>query len=239
MKLQLSRPAIRLSSWTIAIIFTAIVIPNAHADTIVEITISNLTFNGLSVCGPSGTATCTESLSGTLTEDETTGVVTSKTTVTSGDLGTFTFSTTIEPALPPVTFLDYASPFGDQMDDGIDGQPPIPGTYAESGLATLECLSATCSNDFGAAYGTTVGAVSGTTTVSAVPEPDTGLLMLMGIGFVLVMRNRISASHRSIQYLSHRKQYPDTEQRQGQGTWLGRDHGRGLVSNLYCSIRET
>lgn len=46
-----------------------------HADSIVDVTMSNLTFTGNNACGPSGSALCTQTLNATLQWDNTTNTL--------------------------------------------------------------------------------------------------------------------------------------------------------------------
>ena len=78
----------RKALWVIVLLFAAISVPSAHANAIVQVTIS-LTFNGNNTCG-SGTSLCTQTLSASFQWDNTTNtyVAGSNSFTTSGDLGT-------------------------------------------------------------------------------------------------------------------------------------------------------
>jgi hypothetical protein len=80
----------RKALWVIAVLCAAISVPSAHADSIVQVTISNLTFNGNNTCGASGTALCTQTLSASFQWDNSTNtyVAGSSSFTTVGDLGT-------------------------------------------------------------------------------------------------------------------------------------------------------
>jgi hypothetical protein len=82
----------RKSLWIgpVLLLFAAIGVPNAHADDIVQVTISNLTFNGNDTCGLSGTALCTQTLSASFQWDNSTNtyVAGSDSFTAVGNLGT-------------------------------------------------------------------------------------------------------------------------------------------------------
>src|SRR5260370_24365708 len=71
----------------------------ALADNILQVTISNLTFNGSNACGPSGTALCTQTLSESYQWDNTTQTYVS---------GSFSFSTAgVLGTCPPPRTLSF------------------------------------------------------------------------------------------------------------------------------------
>jgi hypothetical protein len=203
----------RKSLWIVPILllFAAIGAPGAHADDIVQVTISNLTFNGNNVCGSSGTASCTQTLSESYQWDNTTNtsVSGSFSLSTAGGLGT-SFSLYSGPRLAGAPFSVFAgvvnpatdimrvflgdntlSPLGTgtyTLIPTTSFYPGTPGTFA----ADIFCGSATCEADFPTTSTVFVFATAGTVTVSTVPEPRTPSLILIGIGLVLVMRKRIA-----------------------------------------------
>jgi hypothetical protein len=201
----------RKSLWIVPVLFlfAAIGAPTVHADEIVQVTISDLTFNGNNVCG-SGTALCTQTFSASFQWDNTT---------TSLVAGSFSFSTTGALGTSFTNFLSVlpveTSPSGvgmevdnsefDAIGIGIGGSPLVVGIYPQSTsapatagtfVAALSCggPATVCPPDF---QNTTnpflIPATAGTVTVtSAVPEPGTAGLTLIGIGLVLVTRKRIA-----------------------------------------------
>lgn len=204
----------RKSLWIVSLILliAAIGAPGAHADDIVQVTISNLTFNGNNACPPpSGTASCTQTLSESYQWDNTTNtsVSGSFSLSTAGGLGT-SFSLYSGPRLAGAPFSVFAgvvnpatdimrvflgdntlSPLGTGTYTLIPTTslyPGTPGTFA----ADIICGSATCEADFPTTSTVFVFATAGTVTVSTVPEPSSLALMLAGIGLVLVMRKRIA-----------------------------------------------
>jgi hypothetical protein len=212
----------RKSLWIVPVLFLFATVGarSAHADTIVQVTISNLTFNGNNTCG-SGTALCTQTLSASFQWDNTTNtyVAGSNSFTTSGGLGT---SFSLPASLPKfegsfqgvewnvvnlagnatlgVNLGELTGPFTPPL------QPLITGVYTPdnvfglfpSAVGTYEAYvscgpSSPCiSEGFGpAATFNTGGTVS--VTAVATPESGTASLMLIGIGLVLVaMRKRIA-----------------------------------------------
>jgi hypothetical protein len=191
----------------------SIVAPAAtRADNIIQDTISNLTFNGNNVCGPSGTALCTQTLSESYLWDNTTETYVngSFSFSTSGVLGT-SFSLFGTPPFPSVQVFSAAvwvvssiqNPNGDALVVylGNNPSPLVTGTYTLStthsifvppGMfdVNLSCASsdATCN----AAYPAPLGAGSfgvfstgGTVTVTNVPEPPIGTTL--GAGLLCLM----------------------------------------------------
>jgi len=108
-----------------ALVLVGLVAPSkASADSIVDVTISNITFNGNNSCGPSGTALCTVTISAGFQWDNTTTsyVAGSFSSTVSGALGT-SFSLTQAPVIVPfINFPLLDIGVGDAQNDGIQLQ---------------------------------------------------------------------------------------------------------------------
>ncbi len=184
----------RKSLWIVPILFVAIGAPSAHADNVVDISVS-LTFSGpLPNCGTLGNSICTETLSSELVYDETTGVVTSSTTSNSSTipaLPLFTFAfVQVEPPNSPTLFQWQDTPFRDSISLTFFTPTPSPGVYtAPQVFASIQCLTPSCLNGFPTPQNF-VSPVS--VTVVPTPEPGTNVLMLAGVGFLLVMLKRVA-----------------------------------------------
>jgi hypothetical protein len=202
------------AKWLVAIAMVSIGLAApriASADDLVTVSISNVSFSGNSVCGPSGTALCTETISASYEWDNTTDsyVTGSFASTESGALGSsFTL------AFPPQERAAWAVEF--DVDGGgstiffdlVNTSGLTTGTYAAVGDAffvppgnysgDLECGSTPCSTDFpvvgpygdGGAF-----ASGGTVTVSpavagVAPEPSTILLMGTSLLAVAAVRRK-------------------------------------------------
>ena len=182
----------------------SLVAPNAvWADDIVAANVSE-TFNGNSVCGPSGTSLCTESFNASFLWDNTTNTLVAGSLQFSaaGPLGTWgvilppVFGAFAAPTFDTVnltaegSFLDL---FGFQFN--ISAQTPAltPGTYPLQVLSSpggivssMTCEGDPCITDFispGFTPPVGVDPSSITATVSAVPAvPEPSSLLLIGTG---------------------------------------------------------
>lgn len=185
------------AKWLVAVAMVSIglAMPRiASADDVVTVSISDVSFNGNSVCGPSGTALCTQTVSASYQWDNTTNtyVAGSLEYTESGALGS-SFSTLVAPFVRASTAVEFDL-FGGGGDtffilaEGASGlstgiYPVVidvfggpPGDYS----GDLECSVAPCSTDFSpiGPYGEGGAFASGgTVTVSPAPEPSTVLLI--------------------------------------------------------------
>jgi len=172
------------------LLFVAIGAPIARADDIWDVDISGLTFNGASVCGPTGTSVCTETLTTSFVFDYTAnvedGLAATGVGAATGDLG-------------------VAPYFGDFCNNGGCTEIDFDwGTTSFSIMVNLKdpsvngaqliCQAGSiCSTDFPG--GPTPGAntFSAITATEATPEPGTSSFLLVGIGLLgLVSRKRIA-----------------------------------------------
>ena len=201
------------AKWLVAVTMVSIGLAApriASADDVVTVSISDVSFNGNSVCGPSGTALCTETISASYEWDNTTDsyVSGSFSSTESGALGSsFTL------AFPPQERAAWAVEFdvdgggGTIFFDLVNTSGLTTGTYTDIADAffappgnysgDLECGSTPCSTDFpvvgpygdGGAF-----ASGGTVTVSpasaAAPEPSTMLLISAGLLAVGAVRRK-------------------------------------------------
>jgi len=111
--------------------------PYAHADEVVDVSVTGFTIEGAKVCGITGINTCIIDFSASFQWDNTTEqlVTPSVTSSSSGDLGTFSFaSVTVYPS-------DYGFNFGDSTGDFLIIAIPFasdgtiqPGTYTNDGF---------------------------------------------------------------------------------------------------------
>jgi hypothetical protein len=179
----------RKSLWIVPVLlFAPLGAPNARADDIVNIDVSNVAF-----AAQSGT----ENFSASFEYDNTTAsvVLPSMTTTATGPLGPFTFRAAESFNSPIETVFIWQDATADQISVFLHFDPPIPpGTYP-SGDTFLFCQSSTCEVDiFGSNGANSEGpSTAGLITVSAVPEPGTLGLTLIGFGLLVAMRKRIGA----------------------------------------------
>jgi len=161
----------------------------------VKVTMS-ITVTGASVCGPSGTSPCVDTLDGSFIWNNTTDSASNISVTITGpiDYGTLTVSGPV--SFPPNNAIEakFADAGGDYATFGIfySDSNLTPGTYTyttsfpapgEFG-GTGKCVTELCFMDF--PKGTTF---SGTVTVTAVvptptPEPGTVLLLFVGLGLL-------------------------------------------------------
>jgi PEP-CTERM motif len=209
----------RKSSWIVLVLLLsgAIAAPRAHADDIVQVTISDLTFNGNNDCGPPVGTRCTQTLSAAFQWDNTTDAYVggSLTFGTSGLLGT---TLTLTQGPRSVVYLnatreivtDFSTTIPASLELVIgEASPPLPtGAYQlindfssfkgddATFLANLYCGSddsSTACLAFATPVSNTLVADAGALTVSAVPEPNAISLMLIGVGslgLVMALRKR-------------------------------------------------
>jgi hypothetical protein len=191
-----------------------------RADDIVQVTITNLSFVGNPVCGPTGNAACTETLNGSFLWDNTTNrYVSNSVNMTSvGPLGSFGASdATFEfdgqygtGADPGKLGLDVAfvSPLNQPTPDFISvffplvtiGTPELPaGMYSLSptsipspgGFSSfLACFSAECASDFPLAAPS--GNLPATGSISVVPTPEPPTLFMVGSGLLFLLGMSLS-----------------------------------------------
>jgi hypothetical protein len=202
----------------VALGLIGLVAPTAtRANSIVQVTISNLTFNGNSVCGPTGTALCTQTLSESWQWDNTTNTYVSGSfsSSTAGALGT-SFSLFGQIPFPFVGSFQGAAPLlagiqdsnGDVLTVFLPTPPLVTGTYTPSTInsfqllpgtyfAALNCASysTTCQALFPTSGGLAVLSTGGTVTVTTVSEPPTGALLgagLFGLMGIVLLRKRLA-----------------------------------------------
>jgi hypothetical protein len=183
----------RKSLWIVPVLLlcAAIVAPDARADDIVDINVSNITFPAQSD---------TENFSASFEYDNTTEsvVLPSMTTTATGPLGAFTFLIVDSYNSPVVTDFIWQDATGDQISVFLPFDPPIPlGTVSASYASDTEflfCQSSTCEEDiFGpSGVNSEFPSTTGPITVSAVSEPGTLGLTLIGFGLLVAMRKRIA-----------------------------------------------
>lgn len=184
----------------------ALVAPGAvRADSVVQVTFTDLTFIGAVACGPSANVECMETVTGSFLWDNTMGaaVANSEHVTSNGPLDAFSFtSATIGPLPPPPPDIE-CSAWTNAAGDVINlclylaALSVAPGNYAlvsaadtafqSSADLACQASSTICQSDFlGFALAT-----SGTVTASSetVPEPAVPALLVIGIlGLVATRR---------------------------------------------------
>ena len=176
-----------------ALCLAAVMLPSAVlADDIVDVTVSNLTINGRSVCGSSGTSLCSEVFNSSFLWDNTTSTVVSGSLQFSstGPLGSFgVILGPVFDAFGPDVVVTAQDSFTDIFSFHFDlsGQTLTPGTYPLQQLFTpgamtsgLTCEGDPCITDFafaGLPPPVAVNASSVTATVTAAPEPTSAVLL--------------------------------------------------------------
>ena len=193
-----------------ALVFAAIVTPSASGDDIVDVTISNLSFTGAH-------ALVSETVSEAYQWDNSTASIVSGTFTfsTSGMLPTSDFVAQSTPQLTgnqvESTLEDFSTLDKIFIAVGAPAGVLAPGAYATTNivgpvpamfyLADFTCQFPVplCPNSYPSTIPPTgnhgafasTGAVT-VTAVTAVPEPATSGLMLLGLGFLVVMRKLIA-----------------------------------------------
>ncbi len=183
----------------------------ARADNILQVTISNLTFNGSNACGPSGTALCTQTLSESYQWDNTTQTYVSGSFSfsTAGVLGTFAPPSTVSFPIASggLGVFWVVSAIQNQNGDklyvflGNNASPLVTGTYTLStthsilvppGTFDVNLLCASTDTTCNAAYPGLLGSntfgvfsTGGTVTVTSVPEPP--ISITLGAGLLCLM----------------------------------------------------
>lgn len=186
-----SHPMEKIMKLAMAALALLILIPAARADSVITVTVSNVTW---------GDSTGTpETLNLSYTEDLTTGVVSDYEFSFVGPLGPFTGPTG---ALTGRGLRQWTDPEGDTLEyapsaDGPNFSMMLPelGSYPPFALFDFSCNETTfsCFNFFLFFEQQRPDDNSGTITVSAVPsapEPETWTLLLAGIGLVVGFRAR-------------------------------------------------
>lgn len=194
----------KATKWALAaaVVLIGLAVPRAARADIVEVSISDVSFNGKSVCGPSGTALCTQTVSASYEWNNATNSYVAGTLAytESGALGS-SFTTLATPYLRSGTGVEFDL-FGGGGDtffilaEGASGLPT--GTYpvvfdifggpAGDYSGDLECSAVPCSADFspvgpygdGGAFAT--GGTVTVSEVSATPEPSS--IPLLGLGLL-------------------------------------------------------
>jgi hypothetical protein len=165
----------------------------ARADLFESVNLSNVTFVGKNVCGPSGTQACTETITGSLVFDATTGFPNfgSPANVSGPLLSPFVVGGLEAIYVPCCTFApSWTNNSGDLIgfivSTTTDPRPSLsvfipPGNYPVSDVA-LVCGSGVCTADFGVSgVFAPLSASSGTVSVTVVPEPPSLALVTSGI----------------------------------------------------------
>lgn len=189
-------------------------VPRSFADTFYQFNLSNITYVGNDVCGAGGNQPCVETFSASFELDE-----------ASPDYGTVVPGTASITSSGPLGTLNCCQAFLPQGFIGIVGgsfasgytEFDILGFPANALVEMYACTSATCSQDFcnqecslgplapfPICFDCAFAPVSGSITVSEVPEPSTLMLVLAGVCclFAWGIRLTTSANRRSRRFLS-------------------------------------
>lgn len=170
----------------------------ARPDTIVQINLTALVFDGAAVCGPSGDAACTETFSGSFQYDDTTPAMVpgSGQGAAAGDLGAFTLPAGGKLCHPPgcAAFGAWDDSGGDRISTAF-GLPTAVASVGGYPLdqSALDASSVLGLNDFPGSPRPLTFPVSGSITVTSVspaPEPATLPLIALGIAGLSVARHK-------------------------------------------------
>lgn len=160
-----------------AVLALLLFIPTARADSVITVTVTDVTFGGY-IGAP-------EVLNISYVEDLTTGAVSDYEFSMVGPLGNFT-----GPSGALGGNMNWMDSQGDllqfEIDDCPAQSPPWPnlGSYPGVALFDLICNSAACDNLFGGSYNEPTGSISVT---DGVPEPSTWMLLLAGLMALLTL----------------------------------------------------
>jgi PEP-CTERM motif len=185
----------RKSFSIVALLFATIAAPNAHADIVVDINLSNVTFSGGSTCPPPfGPSQCTEILSTAFTFDSTLntfdGIPPAPTATGTGGIGPWSVLSYAVNSNGGGSFtinIGYTNSESDVAHVSLLYPQPI--STADVNLSGVIDCASTCDGDelgTSATMPLTSGLVTVSGPLSPTPEPDTFVLMLMGIGGVFM-----------------------------------------------------